>query len=125
MGQFYSYQVQKTLARFNWARNEQQWQLCVRLPDNSFLSELWDEDDEPDVDLDTPPSEVVELISARLESYLMHSERDKKRQKIAYARTVYPELDRQWATRRIGEARDLIARMESLIADTGIQEEVA
>lgn len=122
MGTFYTYQVQKELGRYNWASNEKQWQLCVRLPDNTFVSETWDEDDEPDVDTDTPPSEVVELISARLERYLMHTGRDKKRERIAYARTVAADMDRKWAQARIDSARKLIERMESLIADLSEQE---
>jgi hypothetical protein len=114
--------VSKNLGRYNFASNEKQWQVSVRLPDGKWIGETWDADDEPDVGDYTPPSEIVELIAARLERYLMHSGREEKRKAIAYARSVSAEMDRAWAQRRIDGAKRLIEQMEAFIADLEGQE---
>lgn len=75
----------------------------------TVLTENWDEDDAPSISDDTPLSEVIELISTRLESYWISTKREPHRAVIAWCREHTEELDRIWAN----------TRKEALLAQAG------
>ena len=104
--------VYKNLGAYNWAdRSQKQWQLVVRLDDGSSISELFPEDEEPEID-GLPPSEVVELISVRNESYFFRSSREEQRAKIAFVRENAEAIDTSWAAKRIACLRKNIESMQ-------------
>lgn len=95
-------------------------QTCIRLslPDGApapELSESWPEDDAPAWE-DRPPSEIVDLIAARLESYWISTGREKKREVIAWCRQNIVRLDREWAETYIRYMEKEIAGMNKRIA---------
>lgn len=99
--------------------NPDRKQTCIRLslPDGApspELSESWPEDDAPAWE-DRPPSEIVDLIAARLESYWISTGREKKRQVIAWCRQNIARLDREWAKSRIKHMEQEIENMKKQI----------
>lgn len=110
----------KRKGRYDFCSNNEEW--CIQilgLPDNApakSISEHWPIDDEPDID-DAPPSEVVELISERLESYWLNTAREEKRKVIEWAREHAEEIDSQWAKIQIEQKQKLIERLQDEIDD--------
>ncbi|OWT68063.1 MULTISPECIES: hypothetical protein [unclassified Achromobacter] len=94
--------ISKTLGRFNLISNEKRWQVGMLMPDGKFLSELWPEDEEPDID-GVPPSVILEMIEKRLNSYLFKSDRDKDLARIAAYREQAEQLDDAWARAKIAQ----------------------
>ncbi len=89
----------------------------IYLPDDApenVLDESWSEGDEPDTDL--PPSEMVELFSKRLATYMFNSARPRKERLIAWCRANAARLDRDWAETKIAALRKEIASAEKQIA---------
>ena len=108
-----SVSIFKNLGRYNLASNEKSW--CVEIvamfaDENIAVSETWDADDEPDT-YGLPPSEVLELISSRVESYWISTARDKQRKKINSLREHSGRLDDAWAR---GMIESLNKRIKSL-----------
>lgn len=94
--------------------------VCIRLwlPEGApeeVLAEDWRDGDEPRID-DLPPSQVVELISAKLERAWIDTSRDKKRVVIAWCRENFGLLDRLWLEELIRCEERTIARAERKIA---------
>lgn len=88
----------------------------ISLPDGApenVLDESWPEGEEPDPDL--PPSEMVELFSRRLASYLFNSARPRKEELIKWCRANAARLDREWAETKIAALRKEIASAEKQI----------
>ena len=88
----------------------------IYLPDDApenVLDESWPEGDEPDTDL--PPSEMVELFSKRLATYLINSARPRKERLIAWCRANAARLDREWAETKIAALRKEIVSAEKQI----------
>lgn len=112
--------ITKSRGRFNLASNEYQYQIVLRgLPKDApkqILSETFNEDEEPDIS-DIPPSEVVEIISERLESYLYSTSRDEKRKVIKWCRENSELIDSIWAKDEIERKKASIKRIEDKIKD--------
>ena len=100
-------QIIKDLGRFDFASQEKEWQLAVRVwgPDKG-ISALFPEDREPEVD-HLPPSEVVELIAERVAWYLYRSNAAQEQAALAWMREHAEALDHAWA---VGLARELTAK---------------
>lgn len=92
--------VTKNLGRYNWASNDKQWCVQVMMPDGKVLSETWPEDEEPDTD-GLPPSEVIELIVTRLNSYWICTKREETLARVEAARPMFDQMDDVWARRQI------------------------
>lgn len=88
--------VTKDLGRYNFASNDKDWCVQILMPDGKVISETWPQDDEPDTD-GVPPSEVIELIVARLNSYWISTRRDETLARIEAARPMFERMDDAWA----------------------------
>lgn len=108
--------VYKTLGRFNVLSSDKQWQVQMRMPDGKFLSELWPEDEEPDID-GVSPSKILDLIEDRLKWYLFKSRRDETLARIAAYREQAEQLDDAWARRQIANYERLIAGLRGYLID--------
>jgi len=77
--------------------------ICITLPPDApstNLSAIWADGEEPDID-DMPPSEVTELISLRIEGYLLSTSREENRKIIDWIRDKADWLDAMWAREEI------------------------
>lgn len=97
----------KAKGRYNLCSTEQEWQVVLRASNGTIISELFPGDEEPDID-GVPPSDVVEMIAARLEGYLFKSGRDAERAKIAWFRENAEQIDSGWARKQIADLKDKI-----------------
>lgn len=89
----------KKLGRYNWAGTEKDW--CVQLSTPyGNVSEMWPEDDEPDLD-DALPSEVLQMIEDRLDHYWISTGRDTRKAVIAAIREHESEIDAAWLDAQI------------------------
>lgn len=112
--------ITKVKGQYDLCSNNEQWRVAITgLPDKApakYLSDTWNIDDEPYVK-GLPPSEVVELISERVESYLLSTKRKESREVIQWIRDNSKELDALWAKSEIELKRKAIARLEEEIED--------
>ena len=95
--------ITKSKGRYNLCSTEEDWNVAIRFPDGApfaGISEMWPLDNEPDIE-DVPPSEVIELISERVESHLVSTSRAHNREIIAWARKQADKLDAAWAESEI------------------------
>jgi hypothetical protein len=92
--------VIKDLGRYNFASNEKQWNVQVLMPDGKWLSEKWNEDDEPAIEGE-PPSEVIAMIEARIKSYWICTRREETLARIESFRHMFPQMDDAWARKQI------------------------
>lgn len=100
----------KDLGRYYLGENEKQWHVKMKLPNGQWLSELWPEDEEPEIE-GLPPSDVVERISEQLEKYLFKSNREETRKLIEWCRENAEELDRLWAETEIKRIRNELTKL--------------
>lgn len=92
--------ISKNLGCYNWADTSQKsWLVSMRI-DDLAISEQWDADSEPEIK-GLPPSEVVELISERLEKYWINTDRERKREVIKQIKANKFEIDKAWANSEI------------------------
>ena len=107
----------KTLGRYDFCSNQKEWQVAIMgLPEGcptQSLSECWPEDDEPDT-IEMPPSEIVDFISERLESYLLNTGRKEKRETIKWLKEHSDELDSEWAKTEISRKSKLIDSLKDV-----------
>lgn len=89
---------------FNMLRPDKKyWVIRVWLPDEapaSSLDETWEDGDEPTWQ-DRPPSEVIDIIEAKVESAWLVTDRAKKRELIAWCRDHVAMIDRKWAEHQV------------------------
>lgn len=85
--------VTKHCGRYNLCSNEKEWLVILYLPNGQKLSEAWAKDHEPEID-GLLASEIVELISQRVEEYWLSTNREKQREIIAWCRQHANEIDR-------------------------------
>jgi hypothetical protein len=98
--------ISKDKGRYDYYSTKERWCVSVRLPTDApqkVISQTWDLDDEPDID-SLPLSEVVELISDRLESFLVNTRREEDRKVIEWVRENAERLDALWAGSEIEPA---------------------
>lgn len=94
------------LGRYNWASTEEEWCLSLQTPYGS-VSERFPKDDKPEADPDwTAPSEVLDLIEARLDSYWISTRRAETKAKIAEIRERSNEIDAAWLDQKIRQAEN-------------------
>ena len=94
------------LGRYNWASTEDVWCLTLRTPYGQ-VSETFPRHDRPDVDPEwTTPSEVLDLIEARLDSYWISTRRAETKATIAEIRRHSNEIDAAWLDQQIKQAED-------------------
>jgi hypothetical protein len=108
--------VTKNIGRYNFASNNKDWCVQVYMPDGKVLSETWPEDDEPDTD-GVPPSEVVEMIAARLRSYWISTRREETMARIEAARPMFEQMDDVWARSRIAGLQRQIDSLKSYLIE--------
>lgn len=113
----------KTKGRFNWASNSEDWQVVLRLSNGKVVSETWPLDEEPDVD-GLPPSEVVEIIAQRVESYWLSTDREKQRGTISWIRQHAELIDSGWARNRIESLRKQIDGLSRYVLDADTEAEM-
>lgn len=95
-----------SLGRYNWAGTEEDWCLALQTPYGN-VSEVFPKDDKPDVDPDwTTPSEVLDLIEARLDSYWISTRRTEAKTTIAEIRRHADEIDAAWLDQKIRQAEN-------------------
>ena len=112
--------ISKSLGAYNLANHGQkQWSVELRvmgLQDSPLvLWATWEEDDEPDID-GLSPSAVMDLLERRFESYLIDTNREKKRASLAWMRENAEEIDRAWAASRVESFRVEAGRLNNQIA---------
>lgn len=94
------------LGRYNWASTEDVWCLVLRTPYGQ-VSETFPKADKPDIDPErTTPSEVLDIIEARLDSYWISTRRAETKTKIAEIRQHSNEIDAAWLDQKIKQAED-------------------
>ena len=112
--------ISKSLGVYNLANpGQKQWSVELRvmgLQDSPVvLSATWEEDNEPDID-GLSPSEVMDLLERRFESYIIDTNREKKRASLAWMRENAEEIDKAWAASRVGSLRREVERLNFKIA---------
>jgi hypothetical protein len=110
----------KEKGRFNLLSNDQQWHVVLRASNGKVLSQTFD--DEPEID-GLPPSEVVEVLSTRIESFLFSSEREKQRTVIAWFREHADLIDSGWARNRIESLHNQIDDLSRYVLDADTEAE--
>lgn len=108
--------ITKTLGRYNLASNDKQWCVRMRMPDGKGISEVWPEDEEPDIE-GLPPSQVLDLIEERLKAYWFHSSREETLARIAVYREQSEQLDDAWARSLIASLERQIKSLEVYLAE--------
>ena len=111
----------KNLGRYNFAGTEKSYCVALHTPYGN-ISQTWPEDDEPDIS-GCLPSDVLDLIEARLKSFLYTSRFEKDKATIAAIREHANELNVLYVKNRIAAARKAIERDERLLA--GLVEEAS
>lgn len=106
-----------TTGAFDWAHpNERQQQVYLRTPDGHF-SETWPLD-ECDYDRDMLPSEVLDLIEKRLDSYWISTRRrDETKKRIAACRERMGEFDMAWLKQRVENAEKELKEWQDRLQD--------
>lgn len=93
---------------------EKRWQLHIALYDFGDtvrgVGVTFPEDEEPNVD-GLPPSEVVELIAAKLSKLWLNTSRERDNAVVAFIRDNAAWVDRVWATQEIERNQQKIARL--------------
>jgi hypothetical protein len=89
----------KHLGNYSLTDNKKSWVVNLVCGDLR-LNEHWDEDDEPATE-NAPPSDIVEIIAAKTESYWIDTSREKKREVINKLREMAVEIDRAWAEQEV------------------------
>ena len=112
--------ISKSLGTYNLANHGQkQWSVELRvmgLQDSPLvLWATWEEDDEPDID-GLSPSEVMDLLERRFESYLIDTSREKRRASLAWMRENAEEIDKAWAASRVESFREEVESLNRKIA---------
>lgn len=97
------------LGRYNLASTKKEWMLAL-VTTRGRVSETWPEDDKPEV-CGLLPSEVLDLIDSRLDSYWYKSSRDKDKAEIATIREHANEIDIDWLDGRIKAAESKLAEL--------------
>ena len=115
--------ITKNHGRYNWLSNDEQWLVVIMLPGGRQLSETFPDDEEPEIS-GLPPSEVVELLADRAKRYLLDTEREKKKEIVAWCREHADEIDSEWAKgqialkqKRIEALKAEIAKLEDIVED--------
>ena len=91
--------------------------MCMALPEDAPATQIqqhWPLDSEPNID-GMPPSDVIELISERVEEYLFSSQREEQQTIIAWVRAHDERLDAEWAQGQIDILAARIATLQKLI----------
>lgn len=112
--------ISKSLGVYNLAGpGKKQWLVELRVKGLRdlpvALSATWEEDDEPDID-GLSPSEVMDLLERRFESYIIDTNREKKRASLAWMRENAEEIDKAWAASRVESLRVEAERLNNQIA---------
>ena len=112
--------ISKSLGAYNWANpGQKQWSVELRvmgLQDSPLvLSATLEEDDEPDID-GFSPSEVMDLLVQRFESYIIDTNREKRRTSLAWMRENTEEIDKAWAASRVESFREEVEILNRKIA---------
>ena len=112
--------ISKSLGVYNLAGpGKKQWLVELRVKGLRdlpvVLSATWEEDDEPDID-GLSPSEVMDLLAQRFESYLIDTSREKKRAVLSMMRDNAEEIDKAWAASRVESLRVEAERLNNQIA---------
>ena len=95
-----------TLGQYNLAVTEDVWCLALHTPYGQ-VSEIFPKDDKPEVDPEwTTPSEVLDLIEARLDSYWISTRRAERKAIIAKIRQHSHEIDAAWLDQKIEQTED-------------------
>lgn len=95
-----------SLGQYNWAGTDEQWCLDLQTP-YGYVSEMFPKEAMPDVDPNwTTPSEVLDLIEERLDSYWVSTKRAETKAKIAEIRKHSAEIDAAWLDQKIKQAED-------------------
>ena len=80
------------------------------------ITQTWAEDDEPDIE-DLLPSELIEIISDKVESYLFSTSREKDREVIRWARDNADRLNKEWIAQLIERKTKQIEKLEREIKE--------
>ena len=112
--------ISKSLGVYNLAGpGKKQWLVELRVKGLRdlpvVLSATWEEDDEPDID-GLSPSEVMDLLERRFESYIIDTNREQKRATLAWMRENAEEIDKAWAASRVESLRVEAERLNNQIA---------
>ena len=112
--------ISKSLGVYNLAGpGKKQWLVELRVKGLRdlpvVLSATWEEDDEPDID-GLSPSAVMDLLERRFESYIIDTNREKKRASLAWMRENAEEIDKAWAASRVESLRVEAERLNNQIA---------
>ena len=112
--------ILKNLGRYDLCSGKKDW--CVQilnLPENCphrSINTSWQEDNEPEIE-GLMPSEVIEIMSERIESFLYSSSREKDRETINWVRENSECLDSEWAKEMIDAKLRHIERLKQEIDD--------
>jgi len=100
----------KTSGSYDFAHpSEKQWAVFFQDGDVR-LSERWPIDEEPDID-GCLPSDVLDLIEARVKSYWINTRRDEDLLKIAKLRERKLQMDIEFLSERISKKEASLAQL--------------
>jgi len=117
--QMKTFQVSKNLGRYNYCSNDKEWQVFVAIKHPSSplkgIYELWDQDDEPDID--KSPQEVIEMIRDRLSTYLYSRRVEEYKPFFEWFESNRVEIDKLIDNERIEELNEKILDMQQEIIE--------
>lgn len=102
--------------RYNLCSNEEQVCINLRVIGGKAISQTWDLDDAPEIE-GLLPSEVLELISERLESYWLATSRERDREVIAWFREHSAQVDSAWAKSKIKHLKEKIDELKAVVLE--------
>ena len=109
------------LGHYNYCSNEKDWVLHLNVKDGEIsraISTMFaEEDGDPAQGGGIPPSEVLEIIAKRIESYWISTGREKDRETIDWMRKRVAEMDSAWASQRIKCLHKEIKDLESYLLE--------
>ena len=109
--------IDKSLGRYNLYSNDKEWSLSLRYGD-LYISERFDEDEEPDTD-GVMPSDILWEIKEKKSKYLYSSSAQKDNEIIQKLEEVSKEMDIQFINQKIkyhtSEVNDYQKLLEELV----------
>lgn len=107
--------ISKNLGRYDLASYDKDWNLSLRTSYGN-ISAMFDEEDEPEIE-GAMPSEVLDMIEERIESYWISTSREKDRKKIKEIREHLNELDLIWAKEQLSLYQRQVEVYNSLVQE--------
>lgn len=111
------------LGRYNFASNAKDWCLSLSTSGGNF-SETWPEDEKPDIE-GLMPSEVMDMLVKRLQSYWISTRREETLARVKKWQESASKYDDAWLVAQIEGHEEAIHRLKRRLEEVRDAEEAA